>query len=491
MSTPSANSVAESTNAAINGLLEGSKWSSNDLTYSFWNTASGSWSDTEKQSVRDSLTSLAAVANITFTETTPTGTALDNTSDLSFYFSNLDANTLGLGYFPDPNVVTAILGDSGQSRDTYPTAEGDIQFNKTNEGWVNYLAPGGDGYQTILHELGHTLGLKHPHDDGANGKPSFASLGLADYDNYKYTMMSYNPLFSDSLNAGNNATPSVLDIQALQYIYGANTSYHADNSIYTLTDDNQLKAIWDAGGSDTFDASPLTGDTVIDLTAGNYSTLGAKSVVGIAYNVTIENAYGGGGNDRITGNSTANIIIGNNGNDTLISGDGNDAAYGNIGADAVYGNIGDDSVFGGKDSDGVFGGQGNDAVYGNFANDIMYGNFGNDTLFGGKDDDVLYGGRDNDLMLGNTGDDTLFGNAGDDTLTGGSGNDLFVSITNGGNDFITDFTTGDHIQVIGVDTSFLMSHLTDSEGNAIISFSGGTITLIGISSTTIDASVFV
>jgi serralysin len=27
------------------------------------------------------------------------------------------------------------------------------------------LAPGGQGYETLLHELGHALGLKHPFDD--------------------------------------------------------------------------------------------------------------------------------------------------------------------------------------------------------------------------------------------------------------------------------------------------------------------------------------
>lgn len=490
MSTPTSNAVTTSDTTAINGLVHGSKWSDGALTFSFWDTDSGAWNANEKQAVREALTSLAAVANITFSETTPTGTAQNNSSDLSFYFAALSADTLGQAYFPDPALVDILLSEAGQNRTTYPTAEGDLQFNKTNEGWVNYLSPGGDGFQTILHEIGHAIGLKHPHDDGANGKPTFAALGISNFDNYKYTMMSYNPLFTDSLNAGNNATPSVLDIQALQYIYGANTSWQNGDTLYSLSADNQLRAIWDAGGTDTFDASAMTSAVTIDLTQGGYSTIAEKSIVGIAYNAVIERAYGGTGDDRITGNTSNNILIGNTGNDTTTGGDGADGLYGNIGNDALYGNTGNDSVFGGRDNDAVFGGQGDDAVYGNFADDVVYGNFGADTLFGGKDQDVLYGGRDNDLLLGNAGDDTLLGNAGDDTLTGGGGNDIFISLTNGGNDQITDFATGDLIRVLGVDTTTLLANITENSGNAVISFDGGSLTLIGIAPSTVTEAMF-
>ena len=490
MATPLSNTVTASGTNSIDGLVHGSKWSTGALIYSFWDSASGNWSAAEKQAMHAALDSLAAVANVTFTEITPTGSVKDNTSDLSFYFSALDASTLGLGYFPDPPLIDSFLPSFGDTRASYPTAEGDIQFNKTNEGWVNNLALGGDGFQTIIHELGHTLGLKHPHDDGANGKPTFNQLGLGSYDNYQYTMMSYNPLYADSLNAGNNSTPSVFDMQALQYIYGANTSYNATNTVYVMSIDIQLKAIWDAGGTDLLDASAQTGAVTLDLTEGAFSQHGAKSVTGIAYNTVIENATGGGGDDRLTGNNSNNILIGNSGNDTATGGNGDDAIYGNLGNDAVYGNAGNDRVFGGRDNDNVFGGQGSDAVYGNFENDIAYGNFGNDTIFGGKGDDVLYGGRDNDLILGNIGDDTLLGNGGDDTLTGGSGNDFFISALNGGNDNITDFTNGDLLRVNGVDTATLLGATTSGTDGAVISFTGGSITLVGVAVETVTEGIF-
>ncbi|WP_414752433.1 M10 family metallopeptidase C-terminal domain-containing protein [Anabaena sp. CCY 9910] len=48
---------------------------------------------------------------------------------------------------------------------------------------------------------------------------------------------------------------------------------------------------------------------------------------------TIENAFGGDGNDTIIGNSAANILHGGRSNDTLDSGVGNDTLTGGVGCD--------------------------------------------------------------------------------------------------------------------------------------------------------------
>ena len=45
-------------------------------------------------------------------------------------------------------------------------------------------------------------------------------------------------------------------------------------------------------------------------------------MVAISPGVDIENAYGGSGNDTITGNNLNNLIIGNGGNDTINGGTG-------------------------------------------------------------------------------------------------------------------------------------------------------------------------
>ncbi|HLO51030.1 MAG TPA: SCP-like extracellular, partial [Kamptonema sp.] len=98
-------------------------------------------------------------------------------------------------------------------------------------------------------------------------------------------------------------------------------------------------------------------------------------------------------------------------------------------------------------------------VSGNNNNDSLTGGDGNDTLRGGKQDDVLSGG---------TGNDILNGDAGFDVLTGGEGNDTFVleDVANnpGQADVITDFTSEDKIQLIGV----TFSELTFESVNVVL-----------------------
>jgi len=190
----------------------------------------------------------------------------------------------------------------------------------------------------LIHELGHALGLKHP----------FSSPTLpANLENRLYTVMSYsNPAKDIYPEAGYvngkytwlqyricPETPMVLDIAAMQYLYGANMQYHSGDDRYEF-DPTQpfFKTLWDAGGEDTLSASRYTLDCVLDLTPGHYSSLriapaantgGAiptydgTDALGIAYGCIIENAEGGSGNDTLEGNSANNRLDGNDGTDTV------------------------------------------------------------------------------------------------------------------------------------------------------------------------------
>src|SRR5207253_3942460 len=83
---------------------------------------------------------------------------------------------------------------------------------------------------------------------------------------------------------------------------------------------------------------------------------------------------------------------------------------------------------------------------GNNGDDTINAGDGNDIVSGGNGNDTLNGGPGNDTLNGNKGDDRLSGGTGNDILTGGSGHDTFVFGPSSGQDTVTDFGTGDHIE---------------------------------------------
>ena len=85
---------------------------------------------------------------------------------------------------------------------------GDIWFDKAYAPNLR-LAPGQEGFATMLHEIGHALGLDHPFDDGSPGEPVLSSF----LDTDKFTVMSYTAELSTLAYA---STPQVLDILAIQ-----------------------------------------------------------------------------------------------------------------------------------------------------------------------------------------------------------------------------------------------------------------------------------
>ena len=378
--------------------------------------------------------------------------------------------------------------------------------------------PGSFGYMTILHELGHNLGLKHTDDStlfpGVTTGNSNTAYGTYGLNNTVATVMSYNstsatnqrtgannPTLTPSninfntaagdasqANLGFSRTPMALDVATIQKIYGKNNSYNLTDNTYIIPQasdaNNGWACIWDAGGIDTF-AAPNTSKAVqIDLrnanllndstaAAGFYSYVleGSQGGFTIAHDwdgvsfgndieginfgqCVIENARGGKGSDTIIGNRLANDISGYDGNDNITCGDGNDTAYGDIGNDFIHGNAGNDILVGGSGSDVIQGGKGNDYIYGSYLNTV----FG-DARFGGNSNIGADGIGDIDTLSGNLGADKfyLYGN-------GRAAYNDREDNTSGRNDYalITDFgSSGARALLYGEDKIVLLGSSND------------------------------
>lgn len=96
-----------------------------------------------------------------------------------------------------------------------------------------------DWYNAI-HESGHALGLKHP-SEAYNVAPYGASPVLdKTYDAMEYTIMSYNSFPGEGASGVGEAdaydyaqTFMMLDIRALQRMYGADFTTNSGNTTYS------------------------------------------------------------------------------------------------------------------------------------------------------------------------------------------------------------------------------------------------------------------
>ena len=188
---------------------------------------------------------------------------------------------------------------------------------------------------TLMHELGHAFGLKHPfsHADAAGQFGPGPYLPVAE-EITAWTVLSYN-----QNDAQFHLTYSPLDIAALQYLYGPNRAVRAGNDTYALSASGP-NFIWDGNGSDTLDAQLQTLPVTLYLEPGYWGFIGeqaqtitAAGQVTVNFGSRIENLLGGSGADQLFGNTADNAITGGAGNDSLQGGAGNDsfvfAAQGN------------------------------------------------------------------------------------------------------------------------------------------------------------------
>ena len=290
------------------------------------------------------------------------------------------------------------------------------------------------------------------------------------------------------------------------------TGNDADNTIQGAGGDDTLSggagndSLYGGAGNDTFLSGG--GDDLKDGGAGsdwlsfggsaaatvNLSLSGAQATgYGNDIVLNIENIFGTGAADRLTGNDLDNILIGNGGSDTLSGAAGNDLIDGGAGDDSLAGGTGNDTLLGGDGNDRMTLSPGDDRIDGGTGLDWLLitdssgaqidlgrstaqdtghgmdtitgidnlqGGAGNDRLRGHDGANILKGGAGQDVLDGAAGADSLTGGAGADLLSGGidSARDVFIfnalsdSRTATGRDTIQDFRSGiDDIDLRAID----------------------------------------
>jgi serralysin len=370
----------------------------------------------EQTAVRQILSMISQVCGVTFTDANPNGF----TNNAAMLFGN----------YNDPSDGAGAFAYSPGSTD--PTnQDGDVWLN-TDSISTTAIPFGSYDYATIIHEIGHALGLSHPGVYNAAPGVSITYPVNAQFfqDSEQYTVMSYfDAIETGAVVPGHPVTLMLSDIEVLQNIYGANMATRSGDTVYGFnsnaggiynftTNGNSALCIWDGGGTDTLDFSGFAQNQQISLVSGAFSNVGGMTAsFSIAMGANIENAVGGSGSDDITGNALANRLSGGNGADTL---------KGDLGADILAGGAGGDVLDGGEGTDAADYRQstGTSINVSLLAGTASGGHAAGDTLISIED---LYGSLTlRDILIGNDGANALYGNGGDDSLRGEGGDDYLV-----------------------------------------------------------------
>lgn len=267
-----------------------------------------------------------------------------------------------------------------------PSIGGDIFLNRNVD--AGYYSEGGYGVYTMAHELGHAMGLDHTFEgvvlDSAVDNTYYSAMSYTNVGGYEVEALDSGSRYSTYTVDAYRMDLGIIDIAALQAMYGADMSTNNGNNVYVYNEDSRsfeghsghYLTIWDAGGVDTLDLSDARYASVINLNDYTLSSISQRSAaeealevaaeaglgtfdevsfiedfivslgeeaflnqnnLGIAFGVVIENVVAGVGDDVIIDNEVDNLIY---------SGAGDDAIYlGAGGYDQVDGGVGNDTVF--------------------------------------------------------------------------------------------------------------------------------------------------
>ena len=231
----------------------------------------------------------------------------------------------------------------------------DTEPNKTDVG--------GYVFDSFIHEFGHEFGLNHPglyNYSGPGGvQINYLNNGTWIYDRQQYSVMSYfdgidvgatsrwsavTPMMSDieavirrffsTVDADGDRTYQTIELNTGDDVYGFGSTRYG----YALTATGPQAdigfVIHDTGGNDTIDFSGSRSGTILDLRAGQFSSVNSHlNNVSIfaghnadATEYYIETGIGSQYDDILIGNDGANLLDGGGGGDRM-AGNGGDDIY--------------------------------------------------------------------------------------------------------------------------------------------------------------------
>jgi len=406
------------------------------------------------------LSEWASASQIVFVQVAP-GQGDINFSNIDFSKLATPSTDAGVGYNP--------FGEWNDYSRPYFTTD----LSYSGNVFMNSEYQNSDGtvsYATLLHEVGHAIGLKHPtqmDDDSGTGIDEDNVLATDTSGPYEGNVDPSITIMSTAIDE-NNADDihlGSLDLIAAASIYGS----PGTGVPGTPTGSGEVITDTISGGVTTFttstwDSSTETG-TQTNSSADTIS--GSNSVSSWTWDPATQTMTQTGTN------ATTDVIHGTSVNDVIIAGSGNDSLFGLDGsntltsvANATTASV--DTFYGGPNADTMDGGAGTNTFYAGAGTESMVGGTGTNTFYDGTYD--AFGSGGTDVMVGDGATDSFYVGSTNTTVT-----------ENNASSNATLYTTVSYTNPTNVDTMYLYAEgITGTVNNdaSVTIYGDGDSTLI-------------